>query len=47
MSSANLWKLYSKLEIIFRINYNRFEKIVVLGLCMRGGGDISAEQHAF
>ena len=40
-------KLLSNFGIIFRINYNFFKIIVALGLCMRGGGGICADQHAF
>ena len=48
-------KLYKLMEIyiflnfgiIFRINYNFYEIIVALGLCMRGRGGICADQHAF
>ena len=34
-------------EIIFRITVVFFFIIVALGLCMRGGGGICADQHAF
>ena len=40
-------KLSSYFGIIFRISYNFFLIIVALGLCMRGGGGICADQHVF